>query len=102
MIITAEDLFKLQEEEPGKYVLLDVRSWQEFEDGHMKGSLNIPLQILPEKLDVIPKAKKIITICTIGARSAKAAEFLNSQGYNAFNLEGGLINWNNLCGPSAQ
>ena len=74
-------------------ILLDVRSSQEFEEGHLSGAINIPtyeLYILaPKKLkdkDVI-----IIAYCTVGVRSKQAINILRKMGYrNLYHLEGGI------------
>lgn len=100
MLIDPKTLKEELDKEACDFFLLDVRSPEEYAEGCIEGSVNIPLQDLPNHLSEIPKDRRILTICTIGARSAKAADFLNSQGWNAFNLEGGLINWNNCFGPN--
>ena len=53
-------------------IIVDVRSKGEFEGGHLKGSINIPLNRLGENLSKLKKDKPIITCCASGARSASA------------------------------
>ena len=76
--------------------LLDVRTPEEFEEQRIKGSVNIPITELQERLNEIPKDKEIITICEHGNRSLRAAYFLNKKGYKALSLTGGIEDWNKL------
>lgn len=74
-------------------ILLDVRSNQEFKEGHMNGAINIPLcdvkKEAPKKIR--DKNKYIIAYCTSGIRSKKAQKILNSIGYeNVYNLMSGF------------
>ena len=63
-------------------IIVDVRSKEEYKDGHIKGSLNIPLQNLNTQLSKLKKNKTIITCCASGARSSVAKDFLKSHGYS--------------------
>ena len=74
-------------------ILLDVRSIQEFNEGHLLGALNLPLGELKNKVSLlIPNhGQTIIVYCQMGGRSKKATNILNKMGYtNVYNLEGGL------------
>jgi phage shock protein E len=63
-------------------VIVDVRSPGEYAGGHIRGSVNIPLNDLQRQLKRLPdKQKPIITCCASGARSASASNILRSQGY---------------------
>lgn len=75
--------------------ILDVRSPEEFRDGHIDGSLNIPLQVLPAKLASIPKDKPIIVCCASGARSETASRILAAAGFREVHNGGG---WRGLQG----
>ena len=68
-------------------VILDVRSKGEFSSGHIKGSVNIPVNVLSENLNKLKsKSKPIITCCASGMRSASAKGILESKGYlNVYN-----------------
>lgn len=94
MQISIRDFHKIYKEKDKNVLLLDVRSEREFQTGHLDNSLNIPLDNLLKVKCTLPKHKKIITICLIGARSQTAADFLKKSGYNAFSLEGGIESWN--------
>ena len=62
-------------------VIVDVRTKAEFGGGHIKDSLNIPLQNLEDNLKRLPKDRALITCCASGGRSASAASILKSKGY---------------------
>jgi phage shock protein E len=72
--------------------IIDVRSKGEFQGGHLKGSINIPLKNLNDNLSKIKKDKPIIACCASGARSASAKSILKANGFEAYN--GGA--WTNL------
>jgi rhodanese-related sulfurtransferase len=65
--------------------VVDVRSRAEFAAGHMKGSINIPLQELDRNLSRIKRDQAVIVCCASGARSASAKGILESHGYRAYN-----------------
>lgn len=74
-------------------VLLDVRSPQEFEEGHMQNAINIPTYEIRKRTEKIIKDKETIIICycTIGVRSKKAIKILRKLGYkNLYHLDGGM------------
>ena len=56
-------------------VILDVRTPAEYNGGHIKGSINIPLQSLDKNLGKLKKDKAIITCCASGMRSASAVSY---------------------------
>lgn len=75
-------------------MIIDVRSKGEYESGHIKGSLNIPLDQLNNHLNKLKdKTKPVITCCASGMRSASAKNFLVSKGYAAVHNGGG---WSSL------
>lgn len=72
-------------------VLLDVRTKEEYQDYHIEGSINIPL----DNLDAVnhritDKNTTIFVYCLSGARSADAAKYLISQGYSNIKNIGGI------------
>ena len=79
----------------GEGVLLDVRTKEEYEITHIKGSILIPLRDLEDRFEEeLPnKEEKIFIYCRIGQRSHIAAEILNDFGYiNVYNI-GGIQSW---------
>ncbi len=66
--------------------IIDVRTPQEYDEGHIRQSRNIPLHILPERIDIIKSwDKPIIAICKSGARSARAKSILKKAGVEVYN-----------------
>jgi rhodanese-related sulfurtransferase len=61
--------------------VIDVRTKEEYQRGHIRGSLNIPLQVLSNNLSKIRKDKAVITCCASGMRSASAKNILKSHGF---------------------
>lgn len=69
--------------------IIDVRSKAEFQSGHIRGSVNIPLNTLQDNLSKIRKNKPVITCCASGMRSASAKGILQSHGYSDVHNGGG-------------
>lgn len=61
--------------------IIDVRSKDEYQGGHLKKSLNLPLDTLPAGLGKLDKTKPVITCCASGTRSAAARGILQKQGF---------------------
>lgn len=84
----------------GKHLIVDVRTPTEYEDHHINGSVNIPLDsLLKYKKEILKSEKKPIFVCKTGNRSGKACEILKKELDNDFfSLKGGLDEWekNNL------
>ena len=75
-----------------KEFLLDVREEYEYQNGHIKGAVNLPLREILEKKDTLPKDKDIYVYCRSGHRSADAVNFLKSLAFEkVHNIEGGFI-----------
>ena len=67
-------------------IIVDVRSPGEYAGGHVKGSKNIPLDKISEKIEAIKKWNKpVITCCASGMRSGSAASILKQNGVEAYN-----------------
>ena len=66
------------------YQIIDVRTKEEFDTGHVKGAINIPVSEITT-VD-LPKDTYLIVYCKSGGRSKSAYEILTSMGYNVFNL----------------
>jgi rhodanese-related sulfurtransferase len=74
-------------------IILDVRSKGEFQGGHIKGSINIPVDTLNNNLNKLKKDNPIITCCASGMRSASAKRILKSNGFTEVHSGGG---WSSL------
>ena len=74
--------------------VIDVRARTEWEAGHLPGVVNIPLGLLPDRLDELPARGPIVFQCETGSRSAIAASLLKARGRgDVANLEGGFAAW---------
>ena len=74
-------------------ILLDVRSHQEYQEGHLRGAINIPEYEINSRIErEIPKKNQLIVIyCQYGARSINVYKKMEKMGYNnMYNLQGGL------------
>ena len=71
--------------------IIDVRTKEEYQRGHVIGSVNIPLQSLSNNLSKISKHKPVITCCASGMRSASAKTFLRSHGFAEVHNGGGWL-----------
>lgn len=75
-------------------IIIDVRSKGEYAGGHIKGSINLPVDTLTSNLNKLKdKQKPIITCCASGMRSASAKSILKSNGYTQVHNGGG---WSSL------
>ncbi|MDX2128479.1 MAG: rhodanese-like domain-containing protein [Chloroherpetonaceae bacterium] len=73
--------------------LVDVRTPAEFSEGHVKGSVNIPLDTLPSNLKKFKEKNQIVVFCRSGNRSGQAKSFLEQNGFNNV-INGGT--WQNV------
>ncbi|GKV68404.1 rhodanese-like domain-containing protein [Sporosarcina sp. NCCP-2716] len=90
--ITASELEKKLEE--GEHVnMIDVREADEIATGKVIGAVHIPLGEIPARLDELDKTKPYTLICRSGGRSGRAAEFLESEGFDITNMTGGMLSW---------
>jgi rhodanese-related sulfurtransferase len=69
--------------------IIDVRSKAEYLSGHIKGSINIPLDVLTKNLNKLKNDKPIITCCASGMRSAAAKNILKANGFTEVHNGGG-------------
>ena len=79
----------------GEAVLIDVRPGIEFEHGHVRGALSIPIEELPARVDELPRDRRIVAYCR-GAYclfADEAVALLRERGYDAVRLEGGWPEW---------
>jgi rhodanese-related sulfurtransferase len=73
--------------------VIDVRTPEEVEAGHIEGSLHIELEQLPAQAAEIERERPVVFYCRSGSRSAMATGVFRAAGYEAYNLDGGLLAW---------
>lgn len=75
-------------------IIIDVREDYELEEtGTIKGAIHIPMNEVPNRLGEITKEREIYILCRSGVRSYNVAKYLNELGYEAINLDGGIIDY---------
>jgi len=77
---------------PSGYVLLDIREDDEWAAGHAPGALHLPLSQLLGRLGELPNGR-LLVICRSGNRSARLCDWLNRNGYAAWDVGGGMQSW---------
>jgi len=81
--------------------VLDVREPWERAIVSLPGTLNIPLQELPARMQELDAGAEIVAMCKVGGRSRRAAEYLQSAGFSRVaNLTGGIDAWIEDIDPS--
>jgi len=74
--------------------ILDVRTVEEWEEGHIPGSTLIPINELPYRLSEVPKGVEIVVVCQAIDRSQAGRDFLLSAGYEQVScMRGGIPEW---------
>jgi rhodanese-related sulfurtransferase len=74
-------------------IIVDVRSKGEYQSGHLKNSINIPVDTLEQNIKKLKKDKPVITCCASGARSGSAMRILKANGFEQVYNGGG---WTSL------
>jgi len=80
----------------GAGILIDVRTPEEFAEGHMKQAVNLDFNgaNFEQDLDLLSRDRPVYVYCQSGGRSGKAKELMNDKGFSAvYNLVGGYGNW---------
>jgi rhodanese-related sulfurtransferase len=77
----------------GEVQLIDVRQEHEHEAGRIAGTRLIELLALPTQVESIDPARPVVFYCRSGSRSDMAAVALRSAGFEAYNMSGGLLEW---------
>ncbi|MDN3016227.1 rhodanese-like domain-containing protein [Paenibacillus sp. BSR1-1] len=76
-----------------KLNIIDVREVDEVAAGKISGAVNIPLGLIEFRMHELEKSKEYIMVCRSGGRSGRATQFLESYGFNVFNMVGGMLAW---------
>ena len=92
--ITAEEAKQIMDSEEG-YIILDVRTQEEYDEGHISGAIVISHEEITEKAEEVltDKDQLILVYCRSGRRSKIAAEALVELGYTNIKEFGGIIDW---------
>lgn len=92
--ITAQEAKKIMDDQEG-YILLDVRTQEEYDQGHIPGAVVIPdTEIEARAEEVLPDKNQLILVyCRSGRRSKNAAQILVELGYTNIKEFGGIIDW---------
>lgn len=92
--ITAEEAKKLMDSEEG-CIILDVRTREEYDQGHIPGAILIPnTEIEAKAADLLPDKEQLILVyCRSGRRSKLAAQSLADLGYTNIREFGGILDW---------
>ena len=92
--ITAEDAKQIIDSEEG-YIILDVRTQEEYDEGHIPGAIVISHEKIADKAEEVltDKGQLILVYCRSGRRSKLAAEALVKLGYTNIKEFGGIIDW---------
>ncbi|HVT86205.1 MAG TPA: rhodanese-like domain-containing protein [Chitinophagaceae bacterium] len=75
--------------------IVDVRTKEEYQSGHIKGSINMPLNNLGNQMNKLKKDKPVITCCASGMRSGAAKNILRSRGFTEVYNGGGWMSLQN-------
>ena len=100
--ISQQELF---EANSNNVVIVDVRTTEEFQQGHVPNAINVPLSNIIDNPDILTfsKEKPIVLYCRSGYRAGKAAEALQKYGYtNLRHLEGDMQGWSKAGLPVAK
>ncbi|KOO52476.1 rhodanese-like domain-containing protein [Viridibacillus sp. FSL E2-0187] len=90
--ISVEEVQQLLES--GKELnLIDVREVDEVAAGIIPTAINIPLGLIEFRMNELDKSKEYIMVCRSGGRSGNATMFLENQGFNVANMDGGMLAW---------
>ena len=89
---TVDEAYNIYKNE--EMIILDVRTEQEYEEGHIPGSILMPLQELENRLEELSIEEKYLIVCRSGSRSAQASGILVANGFKHItNMQGGMLEW---------
>ncbi len=92
--VVVTDVRELAEKDLSEIQLIDVRGPDEFKEGHIPGSVNIPLPVLRDRLGELSPEKETIMVCRAGKKAYFATRILMQKGFNkVYNLNGGYLHY---------
>lgn len=100
--ITVEQAKILIESKPS-LTILDVRTQEEYDSGHIEGAILIPISELEDRLDELSKNKEMLVYCRTGNRSSTAVNVLRANGYTKiFHMKNGITAWTQAGYPTVK
>lgn len=90
--ITTQELIDKRNKSP-QINIIDVREDEEVAKSIIPGAKHIPMGQIPDRLNEIDKNETYYLICRSGGRSRKAGLFMNEQGFDTVNVDGGMLEW---------
>lgn len=78
---------------PAGLTVLDVREPVEWQHGRIDGAVHVPMSQVPDRVDDLPRDERLLVVCKVGGRSAQVTAYLQQQGFDAVNLDGGMLAW---------
>jgi len=100
--VTVEEAKSLIESN-SSLIILDVRTREEYESGHIEGAILIPVSELEDRLDELSKEEELLVYCRTGNRSSSAVNILKANGYiKIFHLNDGITAWINAGYPTVK
>jgi len=100
--VTVEQAKILIESKPS-LTILDVRTQEEYDSGHIEGAILIPISELEDRLDELSKNKEMLVYCRTGNRSSTAVNVLRANGYTKiFHMKNGITAWTQAGYPTVK
>ena len=92
---SAQEIYKLIHEQGGQVTFIDVRTPEEYNDGHIKGAILMPVidSDFPEKIGELPKDKTYVVYCRSGNRSQYGKKIMVAAGLSVIHMDGGILAW---------
>lgn len=90
--VSVQEAFKMWQNKEA--VVIDVRTPEEYRQGHIPGVVNIPLDQLSARAGEVPTTAAVLLICRSGNRSGQGTSLLRARGFaNVYNVAGGMNEW---------
>lgn len=101
-LVSAQDAHELTQDPPAGLVVLDIRTPEEFDEGHLEGAVMVDFYATDfgDQLDALDKDVPYLMYCRSGNRSAQAASMMEDLGFEVvYELDGGIVTWANAGYP---
>ena len=88
------EVSQLPEKIAAGYKVGDVRELNEYNETHIPSAVHVPLQTVPDNMEVFRSEQEVFVVCQVGGRRGKACQYLMDQGVNnVVNVAGGTAGW---------